>query len=431
MRPPTEGPCPHGVLLLHQTEVQILLQLREFEWRAATVRIAYVTPYQGPTLITHRPTVRNRALSSRVKIELIAQLLHASGHDVEVFSHGEVDSAELRFYPALQELERFHPLIPVHYLSALPIRGLYGLWVSLQMQKLLDSRHRESPFDIIIIFNFKPPQLASKRYARRHGIPVILEYEDDVFRFVPGERNTFLVNRYHRRAYRRAMSTVSGCIGVSPYLLSQAPPDVPTMLLRGVVGDDVLRVSERLRNSKKNIILFSGTHNKVNGVEELIAAWRGVSLADWELHITGSGDLTDSVRRMAQDTPRVVFHGLLSRPNLVELMGSAKICISPQRVSQTPGDQFAFKVIEYLAAGAHVVMTPMGPLESEIEEGITYMADNRPETIMSTLQRVVGEQRYNRSAANAVHRRYGLNAVSGTLDRLLCEVTGNRQRDHS
>src|SRR5215467_9817834 len=105
------------------------------------MRIAYVTPYQGPTLIERRPVVRNRSMSNRIKIELIAQLLHANGHDVEVFSHGEVDHAELRFYPAFEEPERFHPEIPVRYISALPIRGLYGTWVSLQMQKLLERRH--------------------------------------------------------------------------------------------------------------------------------------------------------------------------------------------------------------------------------------------------------------------------------------------------
>jgi len=128
---------------------------------------------------------------------------------------------------------------------------------------------------------------------------------------------------------------------------------------------------------------------------------------------------------MAQGSPEIVFHGLVSRPDLVELMASAKICVSPQRVSPTPGDQFPFKVIEYLAAGAHVIMTPMGSVEREIEDGITYMTDNLPQTIASTLQGVIGEQRYARTADTVAKRRYGPNAVSQALDQLVRDVSAN------
>jgi glycosyltransferase involved in cell wall biosynthesis len=390
------------------------------------MRIAYVTPYQGTTVIKRRPIVANRSMSSRIKIELIAQLLHAKGHEVEVFSYGEVERFEFRFYPAFQEPEPFHPRIPVYYVSALPIRRLYGFWARQHMLRILEDRHRVSPFDVIIIYNFKPPQIASARYGVRRGIPVILEYEDDAFRSDPWGHDAPFLTPYHRRACRRVIAGVSGCIAVSPHLLSQTPDGVPKLLLRGAVGEDVLATSEQFRGKKKNIVLFSGSHNKVNGPEELITAWRAMALPDWQLHVTGFGDMTDSLRQMSRDNPGIVFHGLVTREKLVELMASAKICVSPQRVSPTPGDVFPFKVIEYLAAGAHVVMTPMGDLESDIEEGITYMADNRPETIASTLQRAIGEHRYSRTAELFVQRRYGPDAVSHALDRLVGDVV-NRQ----
>ena len=392
------------------------------------MRIAYITPYQGPTLIKRRPIVGNRSMSNRIKIELVAQLLHANGHEVELFSHGEVDAPQLRFYPGFEEPQRFHPAIPVHYLSALPIRRLYGPWVRQRLLALLDRRHRASPFDLIVIFNFKPPQLAAARYAARRHLPLILEYEDDTFRTVTGEVETGWRARHHHRAYRRVLGSIAGCVAVSPHLLSQVPAGVPTLLLRGAVGEDVVVAAERLRGSKKDIVLFSGTHTKWNGVEELITAWRTLALPDWELHITGYGELTESLRRMAQGHPGIVFHGLVSRADLVDLMASAKICVSPQRVSQAQGNQFAFKVIEYLAAGAHVVMTPMGSLERDIEAGVTYMADSQPETIASTLRRVIEERRYASNADSVVQRRYGSEAVSEALERLLDDVASRSIR---
>src|SRR5437867_10065784 len=145
------------------------------------MRIAYITPYQGPTVITQRPIVRNRSMSNRTKIELVSRLLCSNSHDVELFSHGEVIDNRLAFYPGFAEPELFDPRIPVCYISALPIKRLNGFWSSFQMVRLLKRRHRISPFDVIILFNLKRPQVASARYANRHGIPVILQYEDDMF----------------------------------------------------------------------------------------------------------------------------------------------------------------------------------------------------------------------------------------------------------
>src|SRR5262249_61834215 len=130
-------------------------------------------------------------------------------------------------------------------------------------------------------------------------------------------------------------------------------------------------------------------HLEETELAERCAWWRMNQVGGWDLHTTGYGELTDELRRMAHGVAGIVFHGLVSRDALASLMGSAKICINPHAVSQTPGNVFAFKIIEYLAAGAHVLTTRMGTLEPEIEAGITYMADNAPATIAAALERVV------------------------------------------
>ena len=398
------------------------------------MRIAYVTPYQGPTVVDRRQIVANRSMSNKTKIELVAKLLRSRGHSVEVFSHGEVIENRLRFYPAFEEPELFDRDIPVHYISSLAVRRLNGLWASVQMAQLLKRRDRIAPFDAIIIFNLKRPQIACARYAARHGIPVIFEYEDDTFRSVEGELSDGLVARYHRRAYREVMASVSACIAVSPFLLSQVRLDVPKLLLRGVVGDDIVAASRRPHSARKNIVLFSGTHIKENGVAELIAAWRMNPVSKWELHITGYGDMSEELRRMAHGSPSIFFHGLVSRDDLVSLMCSAMICINPHVVSQTPGNVFAFKIIEYLAAGAHVLTTRMGTLEPEIEAGITYMADNSPATIAATLQETIDRKEYERTVDQLVQNRYGPGVVADGLDDLVAKTVrsaGGRRGDAS
>jgi glycosyltransferase involved in cell wall biosynthesis len=386
------------------------------------MRIAYVAPYHGPGLLQRRPIIINRSLAGAMKIELIAELLRAATHEVEVISQGEVVQLELRYYPSFHEPQLFHPKIPVWYASALPVRFLNGAWSSIFTLREFKRRHEARPYDVVIIYNMKGAQLACARYALRCGVPVILEYEDDVFVDVGGEAIKGFRSRGHSTGYTKALKTVSGCIAVSPHLLSQLPPGTPTLLLRGVVGDDIVRASHRAGAEKLNWVLFSGTHRKSKGVEQLLKAWKLLELPDWELHITGYGETTEALKRMAKATPGIVFHGLVEREEFVGLLCSAKICINPHDLSQTPGNVFAFKIIEYLAAGAHVVTTSMGALEREVEQGITYLSDNAPETIAATLKNVIETGRWKRNAAHDMCEIYGSASVSRSLDGLIAQV---------
>jgi hypothetical protein len=392
------------------------------------MRIAYIASYQGPTVLEQRPIVRNRSLSPKVKTELIARLLQAGGHEVEIISHGEVIEHGLRFYPGFWETELFHPEIPVYYVSSLPIRRINGFWAGLQAVRVFKKRHRESPFDLIIILNpFKSPQISCATYAVKHlGLPVILQYEDDAFRSGSGEEEDGWLSRYRHSTYARILSSISGCMSSAPRLLSQVPAGLPVLFLQGVVDNDLVEASQREVPKKRNWVVFSGTHVDSNGVKELINGWKMASVSDWQLHITGFGGLTEELRKMAAKDPSIMFHGMISREELVSLLCSAKICINPHIANKIPGNVFSFKIIEYLAAGAHVVTTPEGDLAPGLEAGITYMSDNSPPTIAATLQRVIRDGSYERTAAQAAVQHYGLTAVSKSLERLIQEVMSKR-----
>ena len=387
------------------------------------MRIAYIANYQGPGLLQKRPIVGNLSLAANVKMELIAELLQRRGHRVEILSQGEVIKLQCKFYPSFREAQLFDPNIPIFYSSALPIRFLNGLWSSRFTLRRFRARHQAFPYDVVIIYNMKTAQIACANYAiRRLGLPVILQYEDDVFVSIGGETENDLRSRRHYNAYRGLMKTVSGGIAVSPHLLSQLPSDIPNLLLRGVVDEDILSAGRQTLTDRKDRVVYCGTHFRSKGLDKLINAWGMIRLPGWELHITGRGELTKVLEKMAQGNKSIVFHGLLDRQAKARLLGSAKIGINPHDVSGTPGNVFAFKIIEYLAAGTHVISTPMGPLEPELEAGITYMSDNTPETIARTLEKVVRKRCYERTAVESAQSRYGPAAVSMALDKLLREV---------
>jgi len=239
------------------------------------MRIAYIVHYQGPDLLKIRPSLLNLSLGCKVKVELIAELLRKGSHDVEIFSPGPVDKFQFKFYPAIREGERFHPDIPIHYSSALPVRFLTGLWEGWSARKILEARHKVAPFDLVIIQTLKRAQLACADYALgRLGLPVIFEYEDDHFVDVQGESSEGFLSKIHRNRYAEMLGRVSGCMAVSPHLLSQLPPAIPKLLLRGVVSEAIVKANHPPVPARKNWVVFSGTHEWSQGLEQMVKAWQ-------------------------------------------------------------------------------------------------------------------------------------------------------------
>jgi glycosyltransferase involved in cell wall biosynthesis len=388
------------------------------------MRIAYVAPYQGQHLRRCRPVIDNLALAANLKIELIAESLESNQHDIEILSQGEAGQRTFTFYPAFQETPRFHPRIPVYYCSAVPVRFLQGAWSTWQMLRLLRRRHREAPFDLVIVYNFKQPQSLSALYAaRRLKLPVILEYEDDALVDVLGETQPGFRADLERRLVHWVFDSISACIGVSPHLLSQIPAGRPRLLLRGVISRDIVQAADNDSVARHDWVVFSGTHFRSKGLEPLLKAWRLSRPAGWQLHIAGFGELTHQLEKEAEGDSTIVFHGLLNREQNARLLRQSKIGINPHELSRIPGNVFAFKIIEYLAAGAHVITTPMGVLERELENGVTYIPDNRPETIAADLTRVIKQGEFERNAMAAARRLYAPEAVSAALDMLVREAS--------
>ncbi len=388
------------------------------------MRIAYIAPYHGPALVRQRPVGLYRSLANSTKLELVAGLLQAGGHAVDVISQGEVIGARFRYYPALAEPLPGAPGIPVSYGSALPVRRLAALWSSLRTLSLFRRRHRANPYDAAIVWNLKEPQAVCGDHAlRRMRIPVVLQYEDDMRVDMWGRPVARSI--LYRRFAPRVFNAVSGGMACSPLLLAQLPASVPKLLLRGVVGQDLAALAGGARPPKHNLVLFSGTHDPQKGITQLVSAWARIAHPDWELHITGEGPDTAALRELSANTRGVRFHGLVDRPELVRLMGAAKICVNPHDLSETPGNLFAFKIIEYLAAGAHVLTTPMGPMEADLEAGVTYLPDNRPETIAAALDRAIRDRPWERDTTGSVLHRYGPAAVAKSLDLLLHEAAAH------
>lgn len=393
------------------------------------MNIAYICPYHGGKLQAQRPVGRNRSLAANMKIGLITRALRKMGHSVVLISQGEIVDNHFKYYPGFCDTSDDLDGVPVYYASALPIRRINGRWSSYQVRRLLSQLHKEKPFDCIIVYNLKMPQVDCALFAtQKLKVPVLFEYEDDAFTPFPGERSSGLLHAWHQRRYRKVLKMFSGCMAVSPYLLGQTPDCIPKLLVRGIVASEIVEAVKLYGNARQDRVVFSGTHSLPQGLEPLIQAWQERPLPGWELHIAGEGPLTPKLKTLANNNSSIVFHGLLDRMENARLLASAKLAIVPYDTFDNPGRGFAFKTIECLAAGLHVISTPMGEIEGDLSGGMTIMQDNDPRTIVEALRRAAQENAWERTATTAAYKNYGFANVCEALGQLVLSACEHHRR---
>src|SRR5688572_20631658 len=206
------------------------------------MRIAFIAPYQGTTLCQRRPITGNFGLGASAKIRILAELLRDSSHDVEIFSQGEVIDSKVTYYPRLFEWATASGDIPVHYASAIPLRGVNALWSTTSLRRLVKAHHRRNPYDLVVIYNLKPPQVTCANWALGRGLPVVMEYEDDQFLEIWEPNFSRLTSAVWERQAKELLPKLSGCVAGSADLLAQVG-NAPKLLLPGVVDRAIVRES--------------------------------------------------------------------------------------------------------------------------------------------------------------------------------------------
>jgi hypothetical protein len=384
------------------------------------MRIAFIAPYQGSILCQHRPITSNFGLGATAKMRILAELLRHSSHDIEIFSQGEVIESKLTYYPRLSESATAAGDIPVRYASAVPLRGVNALWSTRSLLRLFKAHHRRQPYDMVVIYNLKPPQVTCANYALARGLPVVMEYEDDQFLEIWEPNFSRLTSNIWEKQARQLLPRVSGCVAGSADLLAQVG-DVPKLLLPGVIDRAI--ISAGGANERRNWVVFSGTHSRYQGLSALITSWRRTPPAGWELHIAGHGEETATLHALAAGHPTIVFHGVLDREANARLLTQGRISVVAYEVEKTRG--FSFKTLECLGAGLHVIttrLTALSALDPELKQGLTYLDGNDPDTISSCLHTVIADRLYERTSRDAVLARYGPDAVQRSLNAFLLSI---------
>lgn len=398
------------------------------------MKVLYITNYQGPAAVAQRGHRRNRTLGPSRKVEVFTRGLLGRGHEVEVVSAATVSEGTFRWHPAFECREPGCGAARVRYLAGLDVPRLNLLVAGHLLAR--DLARVERP-DVAFLYNLEWYFLApAAAWARRVGVPLVVEYEDDALIEV-GTRFKGWHRRRGRRAIELARREVAGVVAVSPELARQLG-HANSVVVPGLIDDDLLALPRLTGDGGPGPlrVVYAGGINHEKGPALLLQAMDRLDI-EAELDVVGNGSDLASLREVAARTRRPVrVHGEVPRERMVELLGAADLAVNPRRMRPGMlGQIFPFKMVDYIGAGLPVVSSRLGEFPLAVKGSlVTYQGDDAASlaAALAEASRRLPELRREAARARAwVAEEYSAEAAGKKLETVFAaaiRVTGGGPR---
>lgn len=182
-------------------------------------------------------------------------------------------------------------------------------------------------------------------------------------------------------------------------------------------------------------ISFVGWMEGHKGIFEALEVFRRVHQRFPEAVFTlaGSGSAADEFRRRVQEMglgDHVELLGWRSRDDVYELLGRTEVFLFPSHVEGLPN-----AVVEAMAAGVPVVVTPVGSVPDVVQDGVTGClanvgdVDRMTECVLSLLQDREYAQRMGDAAREWVEERFDVSRTWPVYARMLHRAAYEAPRD--
>ncbi len=167
----------------------------------------------------------------------------------------------------------------------------------------------------------------------------------------------------------------------------------PFLVMEGVVDSEQNDNSvENLSNTQKKICLYSGSLDKIHGIEYLVKGFIKADVYDAELHIYGMGDFVPELKELIKSNSSIKYFGVKSNSEIVQAQKKAYLLINP-RPSNQEFTKYSFpsKNMEYMSSGTPLLTTKLPGMPLEYYKYVYFIEEENEDGIKVKLQELLNK----------------------------------------
>lgn len=161
----------------------------------------------------------------------------------------------------------------------------------------------------------------------------------------------------------------------------------PYEIIEGIAAQKY-EITENFDFSKK-VILYTGSLNRVYGIDKLIDSFFSLNDSCVELWFAGGGDMADEIKKLCKQQEKIKYFGFCSKEEVLSLQEQAFILVNP-RSGKGEYSKYSFpsKTMEYLSTGKPVAMNKLQGVPSEYSEYLYFFSDDTKECMAETFRHI-------------------------------------------
>lgn len=204
-------------------------------------------------------------------------------------------------------------------------------------------------------------------------IPIVLDFYplDKNLKF--NIRNWF--NEINFRVQVYILKNINKCIIINEKIAYDFNLKNYLLIEGGVIQEDYFNGSLMKKKNEKKIIVFTGTMDSINGIDFLIESLKMLKNKEYELHLYGTGPLTEFIEIEAKKNKKIKYMGYKKNEEILKVQREADFLIIPRKKSLLNlRYTFPSKLFEYMLSGTPIICTNIPGLSEEYKENL-FIAD--------------------------------------------------------
>ena len=243
--------------------------------------------------------------------------------------------------------------------------------------------------NVIVMYSLYLPFLnAAKKLKEKYNNLIIVGIVPDL----PSIYGVLPKNRIKRLVYKIYGDKVlkkSSCI--DKYILLTRPmADILNAKYNFCVIDGLVNTnfSVQANLKKDNILLYTGSIDKVFGIDKLVELMKYLP-SDYQLWICGTGDYQSTLKEIIKRDSRIKYFGFVSKEESIQKQVTAKLLINPREdIGEYVKYSFPSKTLEYLQSGTPIIMHKLSCLSDEYDDYIYYFSSNFPQQMACDIKKI-------------------------------------------